>query len=65
MIYKIIGISNFGKENVDDILVCENITNHEHGIAMCDLLNNLYSGPTGTYYYQLVDQDRKMGVWSH
>jgi hypothetical protein len=53
---KIIRKSNFDKESVSDKLVCGNV-NRFYGMMIVGWLNNIYSGPTASDYYRLVEDD--------
>jgi len=55
---KIIGIDNLNRDNVDDILICENIQTSyiNHIISM---LNNNIGNHDG-YYYKAVKDDYKL-----
>lgn len=55
---KVIGISNFDNESVDDILICETI-NEYYGNKVKDLLINDMS-EHDKYYYKLVKDDYKL-----
>jgi len=60
---KIIGVSNFDKDTVNDILVCENITNKLFGNSMLEVLNDRYCSEHSLYFFELVEDDRKLHVW--
>lgn len=53
---KIICVDGYGKENVADILICENV-NEYIGQRIVDFLN--YSGDESRWY-KLVDDDHKL-----
>ena len=63
--YKIIGISNYGKEDFNDVLICDNISSYEYGMFIADMMNEKYSGQRSQHYYRLVEQERKLNVRSH
>lgn len=54
--WKIIQVSNFDKEEIDDKLICENIKDHQHGLNMlAGLLVGVHD--SSMYYYRLVPSD--------
>ena len=55
---KIIGVDNFARESVSDILVCSEISEY-YGQKIVDMLN-LDSGQNSLYYYLLVPDDHKL-----
>jgi hypothetical protein len=55
---KIIGISNFDLESVNDVLICENV-NRYYGEIIVTTLNNR-AGPNAQYYYKLKDDDYEL-----
>jgi hypothetical protein len=61
---KIRGVDNFNRESVNDILVAENIPNHEYGVCMVDALNEMFcSSEHATRYFELVEDDYKLYVF--
>lgn len=53
-LYKIIGVSNFDKESVSDIIVCESISDKRLAERILDNLNTAVA--EGRYFYRLVPQ---------
>ena len=39
---KIVAVDNFAREDIADLLVCENITNRSYAEVMCKALNDHY-----------------------
>ncbi len=62
--FKLIGISNFGKEDVSDILIKDNMTEEDAQIE-ADLMNynaeEYYNGDQ-VYFYKPVSADYKLMV---
>jgi len=56
---KIIKVSNFDHETVDDILICENL-GLIYGHKIVNHLNDTESGETSRYYFRLVDDDYEL-----
>lgn len=54
--FKVIRVSNYNFETVDDVLICENVTEH-HGNMIADALNDKYSGDESDDYYICVSND--------
>ncbi len=58
---KIVGVSNFDIETMDDILVCENV--HKYwGEFIVEALND-DAGEHGDRFFKLVEDDYKLHVW--
>lgn len=55
---KVIGRDNFARENVADVLVCENV-NEYFALLIAKLLNK-HSGALGNYFYYAVADDTKL-----
>lgn len=56
---KIIDVDNFDRENVDDVLVCENINEH-YGKMVVNILNERYSSDHSSSFFRLVEDDYKL-----
>ena len=56
--YKIIGIDNFNRDNVNDILVCDNLTEYYGRKILNFLLSDTHAN--SPYFYQLVDENHKL-----
>jgi len=56
--YKIIGVSNFNLDTVNDILICDNMSKY-YGEKIVKLLENDVHD-SDTYYPKLVKQDYKL-----
>lgn len=56
---KIVKVDNFGRDTVDDILICENVTGF-YGEMMVNALNNALSGEHSDSYFRLVSDDYKI-----
>lgn len=59
---KIICTDNFGRETVNDRLVCENV-NEFYGSKIVEFLNERYSGDYSSDFYRLVNDDYRLYVW--
>lgn len=56
---KIIGVDNFDRDYVSDILVCEKI--HEsYATAVCEALNEKFGGPYATRFFKVVNDDHEL-----
>jgi hypothetical protein len=53
---RIIRVDNFARENVSDVLVCENV-NKFYGKYLVDFLNDKLSGEHSSDFYKLVEDD--------
>lgn len=53
---KIIGVSNFNEEGINDIIVAENVTKIFID-SIVSFLNNEFSGNTKIYYFKKVEDD--------
>lgn len=58
---KIIIKDNFDRDNVSDVLVCENI-NKEFGEKIVNLLN-IKESDNSPYFFKLVENDYKLYEW--
>lgn len=56
--YKIIGIDNFDRESIDDILVKDKLTK-EDADKFCEELN-ASTHDNHPYFYQVVEQEKKL-----
>jgi len=55
---KIVGMDNFARESVADLLVAENISNQSYADVMCKALNDKYCiGENSARYYQIMPDD--------
>ena len=59
---KVIGISNFDKDDVSDILVREDV-DQEMADDICAAENTKYGGEYSTYFYKVVPDDYELYVW--
>lgn len=59
---KVIGVDNFARDNVDDVLIESNLT-PEAAEAKADELNEKYSGPDAPRFYRAVADDHVLKVW--
>lgn len=58
---KIIGVSNFDNEMIDDVLICDNI--HKiNGETIVEFMNDSASEDS-FYFYKLVDSDHELYVF--
>ena len=57
---KIIQVDNFDRDNVPDVLICENIKSEIYGNAIVDALNEKYSGESSEFWAILVSDSRKL-----
>lgn len=57
---KVIAVSNYDDETMNDSLICDNV-NEYYGKIIVDRLNSMY--PEGRMFYKLVPQDTKLYVW--
>jgi len=53
---KIIRVSNFDKESVDDLLVSDN-ANERYTADIVQFLNTVFSGDESDYYFKKVEDD--------
>jgi hypothetical protein len=58
---KIIGVSNFGLDNVSDILIASNLNSY-YGKLIIDLLE-INADERDTYYPKLVEDDYELYEW--
>jgi len=56
--YKIIGVSNFSLDSVDEILICDNLSKY-YGEKIVKFLED-DAHDTDTYFPRLVRQDHKL-----
>lgn len=56
---KIIGIDNFGRENVADILVAENVPEY-YAKELHEFVSKTFGGEYANYYYELKPDDYKL-----
>lgn len=59
---KIIGISNFNLETIDDILIAENIFNNFYAEKIVNHLNEQL-GPDSTFFFKSVEDNKKLHVF--
>ena len=59
---KIIGISNFDLETVNDILVAENVPPF-YAKLLVDILNKKLCSKHATYFYKAVENNYKLKVF--
>ena len=59
--YKIIGVSNFDLDNVNDILIADNL-NKYYGEKILKFLFDTM-GDNDKYFPRLVEQDYELYVW--
>lgn len=58
---KIVGVDNFAREAVADLLVAENITNKSYAEVMCKALNDKYCiSDYAPRYYVVKDDDYRL-----
>jgi hypothetical protein len=57
---KIIGVDNFARETVADLLVCENVANDYVGGIMVGALNDKLGGEHASRYFKLVPAGHKL-----
>lgn len=57
---KIIAVSNFGNELLDEFLVADNIRNSEFARYIAIALNERFSGKDAERYYRAVEDDYKL-----
>lgn len=60
---KIVKVSNFNDEMINDQLVCSNIKNKFEADTMLEALNQKHSGDTANYHYKIVEDDYKLYTW--
>ena len=58
---KIIGVDNYARDEVSDVLVCENI-NESYGTEIVDFLNRHENNPR---FYKLEDDDYKLYIFGY
>ena len=56
---KIIQVDNFGRDNISDKLIAENV-NEYYGRFMVDKLNEKYNRVCPDKYYKLVEDDYEL-----
>ena len=59
---KIIGVDDFDREHVSDVLIVENVDEY-YGQVITDLLNEKWGGETANRFYKLVPDDHKLYVF--
>jgi len=61
---KIIGVDNFARDNVSDILIAENVQNKEFAEVMQRALNDKYCNhENASTYYVIREDDYKLFKW--
>lgn len=61
--YKVIGVSNFDREDMSDILIKENIEFLPHAEHAASEWNKHNSGPSAPRYARVVPQDKPLYVF--
>ena len=56
---KIISIDNFGREDISDTLIAENVDEY-WSIQIAKLLNKNFSGNEASYFFKAVEDDHKL-----
>lgn len=56
---KIVQVDNYDRDNVNDVLICENVDEY-HGNIMVNALNNRLSGDWSDAYFVLKEDDYKL-----
>ena len=59
---KIVGTSNFDRDTINDILVCENVQ-EPWGEFIVRALNNQFGGELATYYFRMKPDDYVLYKW--
>lgn len=59
---KIIGVDNFNRDTVSDVLVAENVCD-VYVAEIIAFLNARFSGENAAYYFKAIDDDRPLYVW--
>lgn len=57
--WKVIKVDNFNRDTVDDVLICENVS-QLYGDYIVSDLNNRFSGEHSDVYFRLVPNDYKL-----
>lgn len=60
--FKIIGVDNFDRDNVSDILLCENMT-ESWANEICKLVNDKHSNDNASRFYKVVPMSHVLYVW--
>lgn len=55
---KIVAVDNYGRDNIADFLIAENIENQKHGEIMLEVLRKHFQG--SDYYPMLKPDDYKL-----
>lgn len=58
---KIVCIDNFDRNDIPDVLICENVNKHI-GTYLTEYLNDTFSGSTSLNYYQLKEDSYKLNT---
>lgn len=59
---KIVCIDNFNRDEVDDVLICENIDKH-YGLMIVAYLNERLSGNESPIYFKLENDDYELYIF--
>lgn len=61
---KIIGVDNFGRDNVSEVLVADNISNMHYANCMADALNAEFCADAlSSTFYKVVPDTHKLYKW--